>query len=153
MPTINQLILMCRMKKIRKDSTKALAGCPQKSAIVVKIYTTSPKKPNSAVRKVAKVRLSTRRQVIVGIPGEGHTLKANAPLLIRGGRMNDVPGVRYKPIRGIGGFSWVERIERRRRRSKYGTPSFRGPMWVLKPSGPKAKAKAAAEAAAKENSN
>ncbi len=69
-----------------------------------KVLYYKPKKPNSAVRKVAKVRLSTKRQVIVGIPGQGNSLKANAPLLIRGGRLNDVPGVRYKPIKGVAGF-------------------------------------------------
>jgi len=140
LPTLNQLVsLKCRRKKLRKDSTKALAGCPQKSAILIRAYTTSPKKPNSAVRKVAKVRLSTKRQVIIGIPGQGHSLKANAPLLIRGGRLNDVPGVRYKPIKGIAGFSWAERIERQRRRSKYGTPTWDSKLWVLKKTGPKTK--------------
>jgi len=139
-PTLNQLVrLKCRKKKLNKDHTKALAGCPQKSAIVIKIYTTSPKKPNSAIRKVAKVRLSTRRQVIIGIPGQGHSLKANAPLLIRGGRMNDVPGVKYKPIKGVAGFAWAERIERKRRRSKYGTPSWDSDVWVLKRTGPTTK--------------
>ena len=123
MPTINQLSnLKCRRKKLRKDHTKALAGCPQKAAVIIKIYTTSPKKPNSAVRKVAKVRLSTRRQVIVGIPGLGHSLKPNTPVLIRGGRMNDVPGVKYKPIKGLKGFTWHERIDRQQRRSKFGKP-------------------------------
>lgn len=141
MPTFNQLVyLKCRRKKLRKDSTKALVGCPHKSAILIRAYTTSPKKPNSAVRKVAKVRLSTKRQVIVGIPGNGNSLKANAPLLIRGGRFNDVPGVRYKPIKGVAGFAWAERMERQRRRSKFGTPNWRASgLWVLKKTGPKTK--------------
>jgi len=139
-PTLNQLVYFnCRRKKKKKDSTKALAGCPQKSAILIRAYTTSPKKPNSAVRKVAKVRLSTKRLIIVGIPGQGNSLKANAPLLIRGGRLNDVPGVRYKPIKGVAGFSWAERIERHRRRSKFGTPNWDSDMFVLKKTGPKTK--------------
>lgn len=140
MPTINQLVVLkCRRKKLRKDSTKALAGCPQKSAILIKPYHTSPKKPNSAIRKVGKVRLSTGRQVIIGIPGQGHALKPNAPLLIRGGRSNDVPGVKYKPIKGVLGFAWAERFERVRRRSKYATPSWKEEFWVLRRTGPTTK--------------
>ena len=139
MPTLNQYITKCRKKKINKDSTTALKGCPQKSAIVIKVYTTSPKKPNSAVRKVAKVRLSTKRQVIVGIPGIGHSLKVNAPVIIRGGRMNDVPGVRYKPIKGLGGFSWIERIERKQRRSKFGVKTIDEEYYKLVPTGPRSK--------------
>lgn len=122
MPTINQLHNKCRRKKLRKDQTKALMGCPQKSGICVKVYTTSPKKPNSAVRKVAKVRLSTGRSVIVGIPGQGHELRTNSKVLIRGGRVNDVPGVRYKMIRGKYSFDIFENFIRKNRRSKYGIP-------------------------------
>jgi len=121
MPTLNQLSLKgkCRTKKIHKDQTKALAGAPHRFGVAIKVYTTSPKKPNSAIRKVAKVKLSTGRKVIVGIPGQGHNVKVNTPVMIRGGRLNDVPGVRYKIIRGKLGVSVVENFVRVRRRSKY----------------------------------
>jgi len=121
MPTLNQLSLKgkWRTKKIHKDQTKALAGAPHRFGVAIKVYTTSPKKPNSAIRKVAKVKLSTGRKVIVGIPGQGHNVKVNTPVMIRGGRLNDVPGVRYKIIRGKLGVSVVENFVRVRRRSKY----------------------------------
>jgi len=139
-PTLNQLVISkCRRKKLRKDHTKALVGCPQKSGFVVKYYYTSPKKPNSAIRKVAKVRLCTRRQIIVGVPGLGSLLKANTPVLIRGGRFNDVPGVKYKPIKGVLGFHWAERIERHNRRSKFGAPTLDKKFTFLKRSGPTTK--------------
>jgi len=121
MPTLNQLSLKkkWRTKKIHKDQTKALAGAPHRFGVAIKVYTTSPKKPNSAVRKVAKIKLSTGRKVIVGIPGQGHNVRVNTPVMIRGGRLNDVPGVRYKIIRGKLGVSVVENFVRVRRRSKY----------------------------------
>jgi len=121
MPTLNQLSqkIKGRKKKHHKDRTKALENAPQKRGVAIKVYTTSPKKPNSAVRKVAKVKLCTGRKVIVGIPGQGHNVKVNTPVMIRGGRMNDVPGVKYKIIRGKLGVSTTEKITRVRRRSKY----------------------------------
>jgi len=121
MPTLTQLVIKykCRKRKHHKDQTKALAGAPQRYGVAIKVYTTSPKKPNSAVRKVAKVKLSTGRKVIVGIPGQGHDVKINTPVAIRGGRMNDVPGVRYKIMRGRRGVTNQEIIKRVRARSKY----------------------------------
>lgn len=111
-----------RRKKHHKDQTKALVGCPQRSGVCLRVFTASPKKPNSAVRKVTKVKLSTGRAVTVGIPGQGHDLRMNSPVLIRGGRVNDVPGVRYKIMRGKLGCDWMENIRRSNRRSKYGVP-------------------------------
>jgi len=121
MPTLSQLSIKFkgRKRKLHKDQTKALAGSPHRFGVAIKVYTTSPKKPNSAVRKVAKVKLSTGRKVIVGIPGQGHNVKVNTPVMIRGGRMNDVPGVRYKIIRGKLGVSTLENFKRVRRRSKF----------------------------------
>ena len=124
MPTLNQLISIKKRRKIKKkkDQTKALAGAPHRFGVAIKVYTTKPKKPNSAIRKVAKVRLSTGRKVIVGIPGLGHNIKINTPVMIRGGRLNDVPGVRYKVIRGKRGFTGPETFTRMQRRSKYNLP-------------------------------
>jgi len=121
MPTLTQLAIKSkgRQRKHHKDQTKALAGAPQRRGVAIKVYTTSPKKPNSAVRKVAKVRLSTGRKVIVGIPGQGHNVRINTPVWVRGGRLNDVPGVRYKIMRGKAGVNTEENILRVRRRSKY----------------------------------
>lgn len=124
MPTLNQLTSLknYRKIKIKKDQTKALAGAPHRFGVAIKVYTTSPKKPNSAVRKVAKIRLSTGRKVIVGIPGQGHNVKVNTPVMIRGGRVNDVPGVRYKIIRGKLGVNILENFKRSQKRSKYNLP-------------------------------
>lgn len=121
MPTLNQLSSIKGYRKIKKkkDQTKALAGAPHRFGVAIKVYTTSPKKPNSAVRKVAKIRLSTGRRVIVGIPGQGHNVKVNTPVMIRGGRLNDVPGVRYKIIRGKLGVNIQETFIRMQKRSKY----------------------------------
>lgn len=121
MPTLAQLSKLHtgRKRKLKKDQTKALAGAPHRFGIVIKAYTTTPKKPNSAIRKVAKVKLSTGRKVIVGIPGQGHNLRVNTPVMIRGGRLNDVPGVRYKVIRGKLGVHTDETFIRKQRRSKY----------------------------------
>jgi small subunit ribosomal protein S12 len=121
MPTLTQLAIKDkgRKRKHHKDQTKALAGAPQRTGVAIKVYTTSPKKPNSAVRKVAKVKLCTGRKVIVGIPGQGHNVRVNTPVVIRGGRLNDVPGVRYKIIRGKAGVNNEENFLRVRRRSKY----------------------------------
>lgn len=123
MPTLKQLsVKRARRRKLHKDQTKALAGAPQRSGVCLRVYTASPKKPNSAVRKVAKVKLSTGREVTVAIPGQGHDLRMNSPILIRGGRMNDVPGVRYRIMRGKLGCDWMENIRRVNSRSKYGAP-------------------------------
>lgn len=121
MPTLNQLTSNhnYRKTKLKKDQTKALAGAPHRFGVVIKAYTTSPKKPNSAVRKVAKIKLSTGRKVIVGIPGQGHNVRINTPVMIRGGRVNDVPGVRYKIIRGKLGVQTTETFHRMQKRSKY----------------------------------
>ena len=124
MPTLTQLVNKKnnRKRKIKKDQTKALKGAPHRFGVAIKVYTTSPKKPNSAVRKVAKVKLSTGRKVIVGIPGQGHNVKVNTPVMIRGGRLNDVPGVRYKIIRGKLGVNLIEDFQRKQKRSKYNLP-------------------------------
>lgn len=124
MPTLTQLVLKKNNRKLKKkkDQTKALNGAPHRFGVAIKVYTTSPKKPNSAVRKVAKVKLSTGRKVIVGIPGQGHNVKINTPVMIRGGRVNDVPGVRYKIIRGKLGVNLIEDFQRRQKRSKYNLP-------------------------------
>lgn len=100
-----------------------LKKCPQKKGICVKVYTTSPKKPNSAVRKIVKLKLfSTKLMTIAGIPGVGHNLAEFAIIMIKGGKVKDVPGVRYKVIRGKFDCSWVEKIQRKQSRSKYGIP-------------------------------
>lgn len=100
MPTINQLVKQCRTQKMHTNNVYALGGCPQKKATVIKVRIAKPKKPNSAQRKVAKVRLSNKRKVIAYIPGQGHTLKAYSGVLVSGGRANDLPGVRFSLIRG-----------------------------------------------------
>jgi small subunit ribosomal protein S12 len=118
MPTINQLIRKGRTQAFVKTSAPALRGCPQKRGICTRVYTTTPKKPNSALRKVARVRLTNKMEVICYIPGEGHNLQEHSIVLIRGGRVKDVPGVRYHIIRGTLDASGVE--GRTRSRSKYG---------------------------------
>ncbi len=118
MPTINQLVKNNRKTKKRMSKSPALKGCPQKKGVCVKVYTTKPRKPNSAIRKVAKVRLSTGANVIVYLPGEGHTLQEHSTVLVRGGRSKDVPGLRYKAVRGKFDFLGVK--DRKRGRSKYG---------------------------------
>ena len=122
MSTLNQVLKHKRKLKKRRSKSPSLGKNPQKKGVCVKVYTTSPKKPNSAVRKVAKIRLSTGRKVIVGIPGQGHNVKVNTPVMIRGGRINDVPGVRYKIIRGKLGVNILENFTRVQKRSKYNLP-------------------------------
>jgi small subunit ribosomal protein S12 len=119
LPTISQLIRHGR--KVRKDKTKApaLAGCPQKRGVCTRVYTTTPKKPNSALRKVARVRLTNGIEVTAYIPGEGHNLQEHSIVLVRGGRIKDLPGVRYHIIRGALDTSGVD--DRKQSRSKYGT--------------------------------
>jgi small subunit ribosomal protein S12 len=112
-----------RKQKIKKTRVPMLKKCPQKKGICVKVYTTSPKKPNSAVRKIVKLKLfSTKLMTIAGIPGVGHNLAEFAIIMIKGGKVKDVPGVRYKVIRGKFDCSWVEKIQRKQSRSKYGIP-------------------------------
>ena len=119
MPTINQLVKHGREKQKRKTAAPALKGCPQKRGVCVRVYTSTPKKPNSALRKVARVRLTNGMEVTTYIPGEGHNLQEHSVVLIRGGRVKDLPGVRYHIIRGVMDSEGVQ--ERRQGRSKYGT--------------------------------
>jgi small subunit ribosomal protein S12 len=119
MPTINQLIRKGREKIRRKDKTPALQSSPQKRGVCIRVYTTTPKKPNSALRKVARVRLTNGIEVTSYIPGMGHNLQEHSVVLIRGGRVKDLPGVRYHIIRGTLDSSGVE--DRKKGRSKYGT--------------------------------
>ena len=119
MPTINQLITKGREKVRKKSSVPALQGCPQKRGVCIRVYTTTPKKPNSALRKVARVRLTNGFEITAYIPGVGHNLQEHSVVLIRGGRVKDLPGVRYHVIRGALDAMGVQ--DRRKGRSKYGT--------------------------------
>lgn len=124
--TINQLIKNPRSKKIRKNKAAALQKCPQKKGVCLKVYITTPKKPNSAQRKVAKVRLTNGIEKIVYLRGEGHTLQEHSTVLVAGGRTKDLPGVKYKAIRGVGDFGAIAQAKNRKKsRSKYGTPKQR----------------------------
>ncbi|MBL8029188.1 MAG: 30S ribosomal protein S12 [Fibrobacteres bacterium] len=118
MPTINQLIRKGRVAVVNRTTAPALKGNPQKRGICTRVYTTTPKKPNSALRKVARVRLTNKMEVICYIPGEGHNLQEHSIVLIRGGRVKDVPGVRYHIVRGALDTSGVD--GRKQSRSKYG---------------------------------
>ena len=119
MPTIQQLVRMGRERQFSKKTAPALKECPQKRGVCVRVYTSTPKKPNSALRKVARVRLTNGMEVTSYIPGEGHNLQEHSMVLIRGGRVKDLPGVRYHVIRGTLDTTGVQ--GRRQRRSKYGT--------------------------------
>lgn len=119
MPTIEQLIKLQRKKIKKKTKSPALQNCPQKKAICTRVYTTTPKKPNSALRKVARVRLNTGIEVTAYIPGIGHNLQEHSVVLIKGGRVKDLPGVRYHIIRGCLDCAGVK--NRKNARSKYGT--------------------------------
>jgi small subunit ribosomal protein S12 len=119
MPTINQLVRLGREVAKRKSASPALASCPQKRGVCVRVYTTTPKKPNSALRKVARVRLTNSMEVTTYIPGIGHNLQEHSVVLIRGGRVKDLPGVRYHIIRGSLDASGVQ--NRKKSRSKYGS--------------------------------
>ena len=121
MPTVNQLVRKGRKASVSKNKTPALAGSPQKRGVCTRVYTTTPKKPNSALRKVAKVRLTNGFEVIGYIPGEGHNLQEHSVVMIRGGRVKDLPGVRYHIVRGTLDASGVS--GRKQSRSKYGTKS------------------------------
>ncbi|MBU0943831.1 MAG: 30S ribosomal protein S12 [Proteobacteria bacterium] len=118
MPTINQLVRQGRKKQVKKTTTPALKGCPQKRGVCVRVYTTTPKKPNSALRKVARVRLTNGIEVTSYIPGIGHNLQEHSVVLIRGGRVKDLPGVRYHVVRGT--LDTLGVSDRRQGRSKYG---------------------------------
>ena len=119
MPTISQLVKYGREKKEKKSKSPALQGNPQKRGVCIRVYTVTPKKPNSALRKVARVRLSNGIEVTAYIPGEGHNLQEHSIVLVRGGRVKDLPGVRYKVVRGALDAAGV--TNRRQSRSKYGT--------------------------------
>ncbi len=119
MPTINQLVRKGRKRILEKKKTPALSSCPQKRGVCTRVYTSTPKKPNSALRKVARVRLTNQIEVTAYIPGEGHNLQEHSIVYIRGGRVKDLPGVRYHIIRGKMDASGV--ADRKRSRSKYGT--------------------------------
>jgi small subunit ribosomal protein S12 len=118
MPTINQLVRHARKRAKKKNKTPALKGAPQKRGVCTRVYTTTPKKPNSALRKVARVRLTTGIEVSAYIPGIGHNLQEHSVVLVRGGRVKDLPGVRYHIVRGTLDTLGVE--DRRQGRSKYG---------------------------------
>jgi len=118
MPTISQLVRDGRKKQRGKNTAPALQGCPQKRGVCIRVYTTTPKKPNSALRKVARVRLTNGIEVTSYIPGVGHNLQEHSVVLIRGGRVKDLPGVRYHIVRGTLDSIGVQ--ERRQSRSKYG---------------------------------
>ncbi|MEJ2306742.1 MAG: 30S ribosomal protein S12 [candidate division WOR-3 bacterium] len=119
MPTINQLIRKGRKRVKKKTKSPALEGSPQKRGVCLRVYTTTPKKPNSALRKVARVRLSNGKVVSAYIPGEGHALQEHSIVLVRGGRVKDLPGVRYHIVRGVYDSTGVE--DRKKSRSCYGT--------------------------------
>jgi len=119
LPTLNQLVRKGRTRVIKKGTAPALKSCPQKRGVCTRVYTTTPKKPNSALRKVARVRLTNNIEVTAYIPGEGHNLQEHSIVLIRGGRVKDLPGVRYHIIRGALDASGVD--GRQNGRSKYGT--------------------------------
>ena len=118
MPTVNQLIRNPRTAPVKRNKVPAMQANPQKRGVCTRVYTTTPKKPNSALRKVAKIRLTNGFEVIGYIPGEGHNLQEHSVVMIRGGRVKDLPGVRYHIIRGVLDTQGVK--DRKQRRSKYG---------------------------------
>jgi small subunit ribosomal protein S12 len=118
MPTINQLVRKPRKQKRVKSKTPLLEQCPQKRGVCLQVKTVTPKKPNSALRKVARVRLSNGKEVTAYIPGEGHNLQEHSIVLVRGGRVRDLPGVRYKIVRGV--LDTIGVTDRRQARSRYG---------------------------------
>lgn len=118
MPTVNQLVRVGRTQKYRKSKSPALLGCPQRRGVCTRVYTTTPKKPNSALRKVARVKLSSKIEVTAYIGGEGHNLQEHSIVLVRGGRVKDLPGVRYHIVRGALDCAGVE--NRKQGRSLYG---------------------------------
>lgn len=123
MPTYNQLCKYKRVRKVKRRKTPALNKCPQKKGICIKLVLRTPKKPNSALRKLAKLKLSNNKRIYAYIPGEGHTLQAYSTVLIRGGRVKDLPGVKYHLVRGKLDFIGIK--TRKTSRSKYGTKNLR----------------------------
>jgi small subunit ribosomal protein S12 len=123
MPTINQLVRKGRKPTVKNTGTPHLKGSPQRRGVCLRVYTTTPKKPNSALRKVTRIRLTSGYEVTAYIPGEGHNLQEHSVVLIRGGRVKDLPGVRYHVIRGVLDASGV--LNRKKTRSKYGTKKNR----------------------------
>ena len=121
MPTINQLVRSARSKQLKRNKVPALESCPQKRGVCTRVYTTTPKKPNSALRKVARVKLTNGFEVTSYIPGEGHNLQEHSVVLLRGGRVKDLPGVRYHIVRGTLDTAGVK--DRKQSRSKYGAKS------------------------------
>jgi small subunit ribosomal protein S12 len=119
MPTLNQLIRYGRCRNKRTQRTRALERCPQRTGVCLRVSTRTPKKPNSALRKIAKVRLTNRKEIIAYIPGEGHNLQEHSVVFIRGGRVKDLPGVKYHCVRGVKDLRGIP--SRRQGRSKYGT--------------------------------
>ena len=124
MPTISQLIRFGRTEKKKKTKSPALKGCPQKRGVCLQVKTQTPKKPNSALRKVARVRLTNSVEVTSYIPGEGHNLQEHSIVLVRGGRVKDLPGVRYHIVRGVLDTAGV--VDRKKSRSKYGAKKPKG---------------------------
>ena len=124
MPTINQLIRKSRKKILKKTKSSALNSCPQRRGVCVRVYTVTPKKPNSALRKVARVKLTTGKEVSAYIPGEGHNLQEHSVVLVRGGRVKDLPGVKYHIVRGALDTAGVE--NRKQSRSLYGAKKKKG---------------------------
>jgi small subunit ribosomal protein S12 len=123
MPTINQLCKNKRIKKTKQNKTPALESCPQKKGICIKLVVKTPKKPNSALRKLVKLKLTNKKQIYAYIPGEGHNLQAYSTVLMRGGRVKDLPGVKYHLIRGKLDFAGLK--NRKTSRSKYGTKNLK----------------------------
>ena len=119
MPTINQLVRKARKRVPKKNKVPALQACPEKRGVCTRVYTATPKKPNSALRKVARVRLTNGHEVTAYIPGEGHNLQEHSIVMVRGGRVKDLPGIRYHIIRGVLDTQGV--ANRKKSRSKYGT--------------------------------
>ena len=124
MPTISQLVRKGRAKITKKSKSAALSSCPQRRGVCTRVYTTTPKKPNSAIRKVARVRLTSGMEVTSYIPGEKHNLQEHSVVLVRGGRVKDLPGVRYHTVRGTLDAQGV--ADRKQGRSKYGTKKPKG---------------------------
>ena len=124
MPTVNQLVRKGRKAQIKRNKVPALESCPQKRGVCTRVYTTTPKKPNSAIRKVARVKLTSGFEVTAYIPGEGHTLQEHSIVLIRGGRVKDLPGCRYHVVRGTLDAGGVK--DRKNGRSKYGGKKPKG---------------------------
>nr|YP_009330375.1 30S ribosomal protein S12 [Lambia antarctica]ANN39052.1 30S ribosomal protein S12 [Lambia antarctica] len=123
MPTIQQLVRFSRKKILKKTKSPALQYCPQRRGVCTRVYTTTPKKPNSAIRKVARVRLTSGFEITAYIPGIGHNLQEHSVVLVRGGRVKDLPGVRYRIIRGT--LDTVGVVNRSKSRSKYGSKKYK----------------------------